>query len=73
MPDLDGFSILETMQTDSSMKNIPVIILTGADLNEIEKQKIDKYKSDLIKKDMFQEDELAKCLGRALAHLEESG
>jgi CheY-like chemotaxis protein len=70
MPGMDGFDLLETMQKDPLMRQIPVIILTGADLNADQKQIIDKYKRDLIRKDMLREDDLAHCLGRALRELE---
>jgi CheY-like chemotaxis protein len=70
MPDLDGFSILETMQQDPALKKIPVIILTAADLTAEDRARIEDYKQELIKKDMFKEDVLISHLERALDTIE---
>lgn len=38
LPDMDGFSILETLQRDSQLRDIPIIIFSGRELNTEERQ-----------------------------------
>ena len=71
MPDLDGFSILETMQGDIELKTIPVIILTAADLTKEDREQIEKHKREVLKKDLFKGSELIESLDRALTHISE--
>jgi CheY-like chemotaxis protein len=69
MPDLDGFSILETMQGDPALRNIPVIILTAADLTDEEREKIAASKREVLKKDLFKGEQLISILENALENL----
>jgi CheY-like chemotaxis protein len=69
MPDLDGFSILETMQGDPMLRNIPVIILTAADLTAEQREQIAKSKREVLKKDVFRGDQLISILENALESL----
>ncbi|MDH5506742.1 MAG: GAF domain-containing protein [Anaerolineae bacterium] len=66
MPDLDGFTLLETIRTNPKMKDIPVIILTGADLDEYQQQRLDKYEQQLLKKSLLDEDTLMGCIENVL-------
>jgi signal transduction histidine kinase/DNA-binding response OmpR family regulator len=73
MPDLDGFSILETMQGDQDLRSIPVIILTAADLSIEERKQIEKYKRNLLQKGSFEGDDLISFLENALDKIETNG
>lgn len=66
MPDLDGFSILETMHKDPDMKDIPVVVLTGAELTESERRRLEKYQRALLFKGSFKADELIDSLEEAI-------
>jgi CheY-like chemotaxis protein len=70
MPDLDGFSILETMQGDSDLRTIPVIILTAADLTIEERMQIERYKRSFLQKTTFRRDDLIDFLENALDKIE---
>jgi signal transduction histidine kinase/CheY-like chemotaxis protein len=70
MPDLDGFSILETMQGDSDLRSIPVIILTAADLTIEERMQIERYKRSFLQKTTFRGDDLIDFLENALDKIE---
>ena len=71
MPDLDGFSVLETMSEDPKLGKIPVIILTAAELTIEERNKIENYKRELLQKETFKGDELITLLENALDNIEE--
>ncbi|MGD8457532.1 MAG: response regulator [Anaerolineales bacterium] len=73
MPDLDGFSILETMQGDQELRSIPVIILTAADLSIEERTQIEKYKRNFLQKGTFRGNELIDFLENALEKIDKQG
>lgn len=69
MPDLDGFSILETMQGDPQLRDIPVIILTAADLTMEERTRLELNKREILEKDNFKGSQLINFLENALTTL----
>jgi CheY-like chemotaxis protein len=71
MPDLDGFSILETMQGDPLLRNIPVIILTAADLSAEDRARLNQNKREILMKDNFKSKQLINFLENALSQLSE--
>lgn len=70
MPDLDGFSILETMQGDTNLRNLPVIILTAADLTEEDRKRLEQNKRAVLRKDEFKTHQLIDFLENALQLLQ---
>ena len=70
MPDLDGFSILETMQGDPNLRHLPVIVLTAADLNKEDRQRLEQNKRAVLRKDEFKTHHLIDFLENALQLLE---
>lgn len=43
LPDLDGFSILETLQKEPNLRDIPTIVYTARDLTSSERTKLEQY------------------------------
>lgn len=70
MPDLDGFSILETMQGDADLRRTPVIILTAAELTPEQREILEKNKKEVLNKDNFKSKHLITFLENALTELE---
>lgn len=50
LPDIDGFSLLETIHEDDSYPNVPVIIYTARDLAREEEARLRKYADRIILK-----------------------
>lgn len=50
LPDIDGYSLLETMHEDDSYPNVPVIIYTARDLARDEEARLRKYADRIILK-----------------------
>lgn len=71
MPDLDGFSILETMQGDPQLRSLPVIILTAADLTAEDRARLEQNKREILMKDNFRSKQLINFLENALKQLTE--
>jgi signal transduction histidine kinase/CheY-like chemotaxis protein len=65
MPGLNGFDLLEIFRTDPRLNQIPVIILTGADLNPEQQNQLAEFDKHLFTKGMLKENDL-------LAYIEES-
>ncbi len=50
LPDIDGYSLLETIHEDSSYPNIPVIVYTARDLTREQEARLRKYADRIILK-----------------------
>ena len=72
MPDMDGFTLLENMRSDSGMYDIPVIILTGADLSEADRERLSSFEQSLLTKSALSEDELLNSLHQAIKKFEKT-
>ncbi len=70
MPDLNGFTILERLRTTPELRDIPVIVVSGVDLNSEQKQQLENLGKQLLQKGMLDEKELFALLGKALKRLE---
>jgi signal transduction histidine kinase/DNA-binding response OmpR family regulator len=66
MPDPNGFKLLYKMQSSSRLSDIPVIVLTGADLSIQQKEELRLLSRELLTKDADQEKNLLNALHTAL-------
>lgn len=58
MPEMDGFTILEKLRQDEKLRNLPVIVITGADLTKEQQQQLDDLGKRLLQKSSLREKEL---------------
>ena len=66
MDDLDGFKILEHIHNEEKLSNIPVIVVTGYELDEFEHETITAYAANLIRKGNFKEKQLVDKIAEIL-------
>jgi GAF domain-containing protein/CheY-like chemotaxis protein len=66
MPEIDGFKILEALQENDHLKQIPVIVLTGQDLNANQYKYVSTYAQKLFLKGSLKEQELLSSLEEQL-------
>lgn len=69
MPEMDGFQILEQMQADARLRDIPIIIVSGMDVTQEQKDKLKELGQRLLTKGLFNENELLTTLQRSLDRL----
>ncbi len=76
LPDISGFQVLEAMQQDPALSDIPVIVYTGRDLNKREEAKLQKIAQSVIVKGIRSPERLlaetALFLHRVVANLPEN-
>jgi signal transduction histidine kinase/CheY-like chemotaxis protein len=70
MPDLDGFTILERMRSTPLLRDIPVVVISGVDLNPEQRRQLENLGKRLLQKGMLSEEELFATLEKALNRLE---
>ncbi|GAB4489543.1 MAG: hypothetical protein Fur0016_06840 [Anaerolineales bacterium] len=70
MPEMNGFSILERLRTTPELRDLPVIVVTGAELDAEQKKQLDNFGKTLLQKGMLNEQELFQTLEKALKRLE---
>ena len=66
MPEIDGFTILEQMRRDPKLRNIPVIVITGADLTGEQRKQLENLGQRLLQKSSLQEKDLIATIENAL-------
>jgi CheY-like chemotaxis protein len=69
MPDMDGFTILNKLQAHPMLRNVPVIVLSGADLTPEHYRQLDEYGQQLLTKGLLKENELLNTLESILSKL----
>jgi len=67
MPEIDGFKILENMQASQTLREIPVIVISGMDLSAEQKDQLNEFGQRLLlSKSSFNEKELLTSIQRSL-------
>lgn len=69
MPELDGFTILERLRSADELRDIPVIVISGLELNEEQQAKLQNLGKQLLQKGMLEEQQLFASLEKALNRL----
>jgi signal transduction histidine kinase/CheY-like chemotaxis protein len=62
----DGFTFLESMRSDPVYQDIPVIVFTGGDLTDEQKNRLTEFTQNLLSKSTYREDEMIASIERAL-------
>ena len=70
MPDMDGFQILEQMQADKKLREIPTIVISGMDVTPDQKKQLKEFGQRLLTKGSFNEKELLTSIQRSLERLQ---
>jgi signal transduction histidine kinase/DNA-binding LacI/PurR family transcriptional regulator/CheY-like chemotaxis protein len=66
MPEMDGFEVLEAMQAKETTRKIPVIVVTGKVLNEVELERLSQGVTAVLAKGVFSSEETIGHINRAL-------
>jgi CheY-like chemotaxis protein/HAMP domain-containing protein len=76
LPDMSGFELLDRIQLDSSLRDLPVVVFTGKELTEEEEMRLKAVAKSIVLKDVQSPerlfDETALFLHRVVAELPES-
>jgi threonine synthase len=66
MPDIDGFSVLDTLKAERDLWDIPVIVITAKDLTREDYQRLSGRVESLLQKGMFIDEELFESISDVL-------
>ncbi|MFN8433789.1 MAG: GAF domain-containing protein [Anaerolineales bacterium] len=69
MPEMDGIQILEQLQADKRLRDIPTIVISGMDVTPEQKNKLKEFGQRLLTKGSFNESELLTSIQRSLDRL----
>ena len=72
MPEMDGFTILEKLRDEPSLRNIPVIVVSGGGLTNEQQKQLTDYGQRLITKGSLKEGELISSIEEALERISDS-
>jgi HAMP domain-containing protein/signal transduction histidine kinase/CheY-like chemotaxis protein len=75
LPDMTGFELLEQLQADTELRDIPIVVFTGKDLSEQEESRLRLVAKSIVLKDVQSPerlfDETSLFLHRVIADLPE--
>jgi CheY-like chemotaxis protein len=66
MPEMDGFTILENLRKDKGLSELPVIVITGADLTAEQRKQLDDLGQRLLQKSSLKEKDLVATIENVL-------
>jgi PAS domain S-box-containing protein len=66
LPQVDGFAVLERLQSDPETRTLPVIVLTARRLSDRERNALRERAVSLLDKSAYSADELRRLVDRAL-------
>jgi PAS domain S-box-containing protein len=66
MPDMDGFSVLEKIMSTNTLRDIPVIVVSGGDLTPEQQQQLRDYGQHMVQKNALDQKQLIMTLERTL-------
>jgi CheY-like chemotaxis protein len=73
LPDMSGFDVIERLQSDPQLRDMPVVVFTGKDLNPAEEERLREVAKSIVLKDVQSPerlfDETALFLHRVVADL----
>lgn len=69
MSEMNGFDILEKLQADKKLRDIPVLIIGGTDLTAEQNIQLSEFGQRMLKKGSFSEKELLTSIQRALERI----
>jgi PAS domain S-box-containing protein len=67
MPEIDGFTILEKLNENPSLRNIPVLVVSGGGLTNEQLSQLKEFGKRLLTKASFREGELITTIEQALS------
>lgn len=70
MPDMNGFQILENLQADKKLRDIPTIVISGMEITAEQKKQLTEFGQRLLTKGSFSEKELLTSIQRALERIQ---
>ena len=72
MPEMDGFTILEQLRKDENLRDIPVIVITGADLTSEQQKQLESLGQRLLQKSSLREKDLISIIENTLQRVKAS-
>ena len=58
MPEVDGFSVMDALQSNPETAEIPIVVITAKELTQNEKQRLEGHIQSLMQKGDFLSDDL---------------
>ena len=67
MPGVDGFAVVEQLRSQERWRNLPIVILSGADLTNEQRQDLDKVIQEFIDKGHFSKELISNTIKKIIS------
>ena len=67
MPGIDGFAVVQRIRSQERWQNLPIVILSGADITNEQRQNLDKLIEDFIDKGQFSKELITSTIKKIIS------
>jgi signal transduction histidine kinase/CheY-like chemotaxis protein/HAMP domain-containing protein len=67
MPDVDGFAVVERLRSQERWSNLPIVILSGADITTEQRQDLDKVIQEFVDKGHFSKELISNTIKKIIS------
>ncbi len=72
MPELNGFTILEKLHDDPTLREVPVIVISSAELTAEQEDQLKEFSDRILHKGSFKENDLITAIETTLARVQKN-
>jgi CheY-like chemotaxis protein len=66
MPGIDGFTVVQRLRSQERWHNLPIVILSGADVSDEQRQTLNKFSQDFIQKGHFSKEIISSTIKKVI-------
>jgi CheY-like chemotaxis protein/anti-sigma regulatory factor (Ser/Thr protein kinase) len=67
MPGIDGFGVVQWLRSQERWRNLPIVILSGADLTQEQRNDLNKFTQEFIEKSSFSKELISSTIKKTIA------
>jgi signal transduction histidine kinase/DNA-binding response OmpR family regulator/HAMP domain-containing protein len=67
MPGIDGFSVLKQLRSKERWHDLPIVVLSGADITNDQRQSINRFTQEFIEKGQFSKEIISSTIKKIIA------
>jgi CheY-like chemotaxis protein len=67
MPGVDGFDVVQRLRAQEKWHNLPIVILSGADITKEQRQNLNRLIQDFVEKGQFSKEIISSTIKKVIA------
>ena len=67
MPGIDGYGVVQRLRSQERWRDLPIVILSGADITQQQRNDLNKFTQEFIAKGSFSKELISSTIKKTLA------